>query len=83
MVAHALPHVPQLRTLLERLTQAPEQLVSPLAQVVRQCPLEQTWLVPQACPQAPQFFGLCTSETHVPEHSVSPVGHTQCPPEHD
>jgi hypothetical protein len=52
----AWPHRPQLWTFVWRFTHAFEQLVSPLAQVVRQWPPEQTWLVRQRWPQNPSSW---------------------------
>jgi uncharacterized membrane protein len=51
----AVVQVPQWLMSVCKFTQAPEQAVVPVAQVVVQAPFEQTWPEVHALPQLPQF----------------------------
>jgi len=55
LLAHELPHPPQLRASLERLTQLPPQNVVPGAHTLAQLPLEQAVPGPQLRPHDPQL----------------------------
>src|SRR5665213_570172 len=64
-----------------RFTQAPEQALVPVAQVVEQVPFEQTCPVVQALPQLPQFAESEVVSMHVvlPVHRTRPVVQAQLP----
>lgn len=57
-----------------RFTQAPEQAVCPLAQVVEQAPFEQTWVPVHALPQPPQFAEseVVSMQAVLPAHWMRP-----------
>ena len=55
LLAHELPHPPQLRASLERLTQLPPQNVVPGAHTLAQLPLEHAVPGPQLRPHDPQL----------------------------
>src|SRR5580692_8056859 len=64
-----------------RFTQAPEQALVPVAQVVEHVPLEQTWPVAQALPHPPQFAEseVVSMQVVLPVHRTRPVVQAQLP----
>lgn len=73
---HARPHAMQLSGSVLRLTQLPEQSVSPAPQVTTQVREEHTCPEGQIVPQAPQLLLSLARSRHTPEQLACPVGHT-------
>ncbi len=73
---HTFPQAPQSTAEVLRFTQAPLQLVSPVAQVAPHTPFEQTCPVVHTTPHAPQSLGSDVVSTHWPPHRCVPAGHT-------
>jgi hypothetical protein len=72
LLPHVVAQLPQWALSVWRLTQAPEQLVSPDGQLVAQVPEEQTWPEAQTVLQDPQWALSVWRLTQVPEQLVSP-----------
>ena len=80
----SLQLLPQLLSLLCRLTQLPEQLVKPAWQLSAHMPFAHTWPDAHAAPHAPQLLAsvcVLTQNADVPEpHALGvAAGHAHCP----
>ena len=68
-----VPHLPQFLVSTCRLTQLPEQLVSPNWQDSEHLPAEQTYPGVHLLAQVPQLYRSVWVLTQVPEQLVSPL----------
>ncbi len=84
VTGHAVVHDPQWPRSLDRVTQAPLQLVWPEGHCEVQVPFAHTSPDAQTVPHDPQFWGLLARLTQAPAHTVCPAGHcvVQWPPTH-
>ena len=71
------PHAPQFDVSLVRLTQLPEQFVSPAGHSITHTPAEQGSPAGQAWPHAPQFCGSVPTFVHPDAHGVFGERHSQ------
>jgi hypothetical protein len=78
-VGQALPHIPQLGTLLVTSTQLAPHCVSVAAHVAEHLPSEHTCPAPHAVPHAPQLFASDCGSTQPAPHALSPAKHWHAP----